>query len=145
MLRLRQPAMLGAAVDPTSVAFKDLLEVGPLDPLGQLVGDVLERPAVVEVERERLLAGRDDLGGEVVGLDLGAGGGHDHLLDDVLELADVPRPLVAGEPRKGLAGDRLAREPSLAELVEEMVRPASGRSSIRSRSGGSSIETTLSR
>ena len=38
------------------------MQVGALDPLGQLVGDLLERAVEVEVEAERLLAGRDDLG-----------------------------------------------------------------------------------
>src|SRR4051812_39203491 len=48
----RQAAMGGAAVDPPAIALEDALEVGTLDPLGQLVGDRLEGPVQVELEAE---------------------------------------------------------------------------------------------
>ena len=93
--------MRRTAVDPAAIAFEDALQVGALDPLGQLVGDRLERAMEVEVEAERLLAGRDDLRREVLGLDHRAGRGDDHLLDDVLELADVAGPVVRGPAARG--------------------------------------------
>ena len=39
----------------------------------------------------------------------GLGGGDDDLFDDVLELADVAGPFVAGKAREGFARERLDR------------------------------------
>ena len=57
----REAAMLGAPVDPPPVAFEDAFEVDTFDPFGQLVGDRLELATLIEVERERFFASRDDL------------------------------------------------------------------------------------
>ena len=121
MLRRDRPQCAGTAVDPAAIAFEHALEVGALDPLGQLIGDRLEGTMEVEVEAERLLAGRDDLRRQVLGLDHGTGRGDDHLLDDVLELADVAGPVVAGQAREGLARERLGGHPPLLEPLQDVV------------------------
>src|SRR5262249_28152149 len=57
----RQTAMLGAAVDPATVLLQHADQVGPLDLLGKLLGQLLERAGGVEVEAEGLLTEWDDL------------------------------------------------------------------------------------
>ena len=76
---------------------------------------------MVEVEAEGLLAEGDDLGRQVVRLDHRAGRGDHGLLDHVLELADVPGPVVAEQSREGLPGHGLGRQPALDQLLEEVV------------------------
>ena len=110
--------MLSATVNPPSVPFEDSLKVNPFDPLGQFVGDRLERALEVEVEAERFLMDRHDLRGEVLRFDDRARGGHNHLLDQMFEFADVAGPVVAGHPRERLAGDGFQRELPLAQPVE---------------------------
>src|SRR5262245_28015849 len=85
----RQTAVRRTAVDPAAVALQDALEVRALDPLGQLIGDDVKWPPAVEVEAERLFAGRHDLRRQILGLDDRAGGRDGHLLDDMLQFADV--------------------------------------------------------
>ena len=99
----RQSAVPGAQLDPTAIFFQDVLEIGTLDPAGEFGGDLGEGAAVIEVEIEGLVVAGDDLRRQVFGLDHGAVGGDGRLLDDVLELAHVPGPVVAHEPREGEA------------------------------------------
>ena len=42
--------MLGAQLDPAAVGLQDALEVGALDPPGELGGDLRQRAVVVEIE-----------------------------------------------------------------------------------------------
>ena len=63
----------------------------------------------------------DDLRRQVFGLDHGAAGGDRRLLERVLELAHVARPVVAQEPRKRLPRERLHGKVLLGHLVEEMI------------------------
>ena len=82
-----------------------------------------------------------------VGFRDGRAGSHDHgPLDDVLELADVPRPGVALEDDDRPWGDALDPAPSLVggELLAE-DSASRGTSSGRSRSGGIWIWTTFRR
>ena len=99
---------------------------------------------MVEIEAERLLAAGDDLRRQVLGLDHRAGGGDHRLLDDVLELAHVARPVVAAAAARGPRENVLAGMPRSTSLSRKWLT-SSGMSSSRSRRGGSSIETTLSR
>ena len=64
------------------VFFQHPDQVRALDPSDELVGQVLQGPVVVEVEAERLLRERDDLGGQVVRLDHRPRGRDDRLLDE---------------------------------------------------------------
>ena len=141
----REAAMLGAQLDSPAVFLEDALEVGALDPAGELGGDLGERPAVIEVEMERFIVASDDLRRQVFGLDQGAAGGDGRLLERVLELADVARPVVAQEPRERLSRERLDRAGLFSAILSRKWLTRSGISSSRSRNGGSSIETTLRR
>ena len=60
-------------------------------------------------------------GGRFSGSITGPGGGDHRLLDDVLELAHVPRPVVGEQPRQGQPRDRPARQPALGQLLEEVL------------------------
>ena len=99
---------------------------------------------MVEVQGERLVVAGDDLGRQVLGLDHRARRGDHRLLEDVLQLAHVPRPVVREQPRQRLPRDRPRWQPARGSFSRK-CSTRSGMSSSRSRSGGSSIENTLSR
>src|SRR6202008_3729272 len=58
-------AMQGAAINPTAVLLKYTNEVSALDALGELVGELLQGTAVIEIKTEGFFAQRHDLGGQI--------------------------------------------------------------------------------
>ncbi len=121
MLRRERPQCSSTQLDSPAVFLEDSLEVGSLDPAGELGGDLRERAAVVEIEMERFIVASDDLRRQVFGLDQGAAGGDGCLLEGVFELADVARPVVAQEPGESLSRERFDGQAFLGDLVEEVV------------------------
>src|SRR5581483_2496130 len=101
-----------------------LVEVGLperlLDDLAlELVDRRAERLAALEdllLDVPRLLIRAAHLLGEVADVDHRALGKDEEPLDEVLELADVPRPAIAQEGFHGLGRERLLRHPHLARL-----------------------------
>ena len=79
--------MVRTQLDTASVFFEDPLQIGALDPAGEIGGDLGKPPAVVEFEIERFVVAGDDLRGQGFRLDQGPGGGDGCLLEGVLELA----------------------------------------------------------
>ena len=61
----RQTAMVSAQLDPAAVLFENSLQIGALDLAGELVRDLREGPAEVELETEWLVMAGDDLIGKI--------------------------------------------------------------------------------
>src|SRR5262245_18422687 len=104
---LRGPVV---AADPPAHALEDREDVVPLHRL--------ERPAGA---RRRGGGGSGGGGEQVVQLEPVRRRENDGALDDVLQLADVPRPVVARELAEGALADRVDRLPELAGAAHHEV------------------------
>lgn len=114
--------MLGTAVDPAPIAFEHLSKVVPLDPFSQFSGDLVQWASHVEREIKRfVVVFSRKIRGQVFRPNDVTGSRDDELLDQVLQLADVPWPIVAGQPREGFSRERLGRVATFSEAVEEVV------------------------
>jgi hypothetical protein len=107
----------------------------------RLALEVLPAERLGESEAVGPGAGRRAREREVVGSDIGAGGGDRRVLDDVLELADVPRPPVRAEAGERLGGEREAPAVARGGLAKEGRREPLDVVAARAK-GGRAIRTT---
>ena len=75
MLRRERPQCWAQSSTRPRYFSRTALEVGSLDPAGEIGGDLRKRPAVIEIEMEGFIVASDDLRRQVFGLDQGAAGG----------------------------------------------------------------------